>query len=393
MKTKLLSIAALCATMMACSSGSNSNTTVTDRVELPGTVDNEAFANNVESISVMNLQMGDDWSLVQFPELAAGDNYFYVLEYSQFRLISFDKQTGDRVSARTIKGNGPGEITSLTTMFCLGDTICFQGSWYKVLAYDQNCNFLGKIHEFEEGFFGYKICPLASGGFALISPQHPRDVKSLLVTDKSFNTISEHFQTPIFRMFVNPTPSAPYFVNGDTARFFYCCDNHLYTLRGDSEQCIEFVMPKPLTPEIATKESDKMFEYDGLFGDLSGSGRFVHFSYNLGKARYSSMLDKNTNSVVSINYNELGQGTSKLVLDFFKKGAIMLTDGKYIYSVCKNRRMAEILEGHDDLLDARLRETQAQYRAYLERNAEYIKGLDEDERAAANVILKIKLKD
>ena len=68
--------------MMACNSGNNSNTTVTDRVELPGTVDNEAFANNVESISVMNLQMGDDWSLVQFPELAAGDNYFYVLEYS-----------------------------------------------------------------------------------------------------------------------------------------------------------------------------------------------------------------------------------------------------------------------------------------------------------------------
>lgn len=391
MNHKLLTITAICATMMACNSKTEIN--VTDRVELPGTVDAEAFANNVESISVMNLQMDDDWSLVQFPEMTVGDNYFYVLEYSQFRLICFDKQTGDRVSARTIKGNGPGEITMYNTMFCIGDTICLQGSWYKVLAYDKDCNFLGKIHEFEEGFFAYNIRHLSNGNFVLISPQHPRDVKSLLVTDKSFNTISEHFNTPVFRIFVQPTSSAPYFVNGDTVRFFYCCDNHLYSLLGDSEQCIEFVMPKPLTPDIATKESDKMFEYDGLFGDLAESGRFIHFSYNLDQKRYASLLDKYTSGIVSVDYGKQNQGLSDLVIDFFRKGAIMLTDGKYIYSVCKNSRMAEILEGHDDLLDARLKQTQAEYHACLERNAEYIKGLEPEERDAANVILKIKLKD
>lgn len=391
MNHKLLTITAICATMMACNSKTEIN--VTDRVELPGTVDAEAFANNVESISVMNLQMDDDWSLVQFPEMAVGDNYFYVLEYSQLHLICFDKQTGDRVSARTIKGNGPGEITMYNTMFCIGDTICLQGSWYKVLAYDKDCNFLGKIHEFEEGFFGYEIRPLASGGFALISPQHPRDVKSLLVTDKSFNTISEHFSTPPFRMYVGTSATAPFYSIGDTVRFFYCCDNHLYSLLSDSAQCIEFVMPNPLTPEIATKEPEKMYDYDGLFGDLAGSGRFLHFSYRLGKEKYAALLDKNTNNVVSINYNNQKQGTSDLVIDFFRKGAIMLTDGKYIYSVCKNSRMAEILEGHDDLLDARLKQAQAEYHAYLERNAEYLKGLEPEERDAANVILKIKLKD
>ena len=214
-----------------------------------------------------------------------------------------------------------------------------------------------------------------------------------MVTDKSFNTISEHFDTPAFRIYVNPTPSALFYTFGNTARFFYCCDNHLYTLCDDSEQCIEFVMPKPLTPDIATKESDKMFDYDGLFGDLAESGKFLHFTYNLGKERYSSLLDKNTNSVVSVNYNELDQGSSNLVLDFFRKGIIMLTDGNYIYTKCKNCHMSEILEGHDDLLDARLQKTQAEYRAYLESNAEFIKDLNDDERNAATVLLKIKLKD
>ena len=55
--------------------------------------------------------------------------------------------------------------------------------------------------------------------------------------------------------------------------------------------------------------------------------------------------------------------------------------------------MAEILEGHDDLLDARLQKTQSEYRAYLESNAEFIKDLNTDERDAASVLLKIKLKD
>ena len=55
MKTNILTITAICATMLAC----NSKNEITNRVELPGTVDNEAFAANVESISVMNLQMDD----------------------------------------------------------------------------------------------------------------------------------------------------------------------------------------------------------------------------------------------------------------------------------------------------------------------------------------------
>ena len=381
--------------LTASNNGSKTEVAIPSSIKLPGTVDNEAFAANVESISVMNLQLDDDWSVVQYPELAIADNYIFVIQYEQLKLICFDKQTGERVSSRSIKGNGPGEITSLTTKFCIGDTLFVQGSWYKVLSYNKDCKYLGMVHEFKDDFFSYKIVPLAGGKFALVSPQHPRDAKSILLTDHSFNIKSEHFDTPSFRMYVASSATAPFYSVGDTVRFFYCCDNHLYTLCGNTEHSTEFVMPNPLTPEIATKEQDKIFEYkyDGLFGDLAGSGRFVHFSYILGKEKYSTLLDKRTNSVISANYEKQKQSTSGFVIDFFRKGTIMVTDGKYIYSVCKNSQMAEILEGHDNLLDARLQKTQAEYRAYLKRNAEYLKDLDSDERDAANVLLKIKLKD
>ena len=106
------------------------------------------------------------------------------------------------------------------------------------------------------------------------------------------------------------------------------------------------------------------------------------------------MLDKRTNNVVSVSFSEdFEESATGLMLNLFKNGDVFQTDGKYLYAKCKNSDMASILEGHDDLLDARLKETQAQYRAYLERNADYMKGLEPEERNAANVILKIKLKD
>ena len=102
MKTNTITIAAICTAMMACNSN-QTDTAVTNRVELPGTVDNEAFAGNVESISVMNLQMDDDWVFASYPEIVFGDNSMYLLDQMQetlINLICFDRQTGEKVAGR-----------------------------------------------------------------------------------------------------------------------------------------------------------------------------------------------------------------------------------------------------------------------------------------------------
>ena len=396
MKTNFLLIAT-CATMLACSS----NTTVPNRIELPGTVDNDAFAANVESISVMNLQMDDDWTLANDILLGLTDNYIYVLENWQLRLMCFDRQTGEKLSARTIKGNGPGDLNYLNSMFCIGDTLCVYDVNGIIRQYNQNCSFLGKLHEFNNVNYNDNLLRLDNGNYATISflnLSNDTSKYSILLLDKSFNIKSRHFAVQRSQHISHMGSARHYYANGDTIRFFLSCDNHLYTLCDDDEQCIELGLPNPVTPEIAnnavknnsTRELSK--KYDGQFGFLSESGRFILFGYLIDKEVLMTLLDKRTNNVVSTKYVENEEvSTSNILARFFP--TIFQTDGKYIYAKCGNRFMAELLEGHDDVLDDRLKKTQAEYRAYLERNAEYIKGLEPEERDAAMVLLKIKLKD
>ena len=391
---KKLSVAAfaMAALLTACNS---SNTTTTTRIELPGTVDAESFAANVESISIMNLEMDDAWTITDYRKLAFADNYIYISEPRQISLACFDRQTGEKLSDRIIKGRGPGELTFLSTTFCIGDTICVC-TGKNIKQYDHNLNYLGDLYEFDMDMQGYQPVRLNNGNYALLNSPFTMALDSapgIFLTDKSFNVISKYsIAQPSF---IEMTPT--HYVKGDTVRCFLSFDNHLYSICGDTEQTIELIVPNPLTLEVIKDDPNafaKAFEYDGLFGCLCESGRFIVFAYHCNHDNYTSMLDKRTNSVTSIVYNkEPAVSTTDIVVDFFKKANIIHTNDNYIYAECLIRNMNKMLEGHDELLDARLKKTQAEYRAYLERNAEYLKGLEPEERDEANVILKIKLKD
>ena len=398
MKTKLLSIAALCATMMACNNSNDQ--TATTRIELPGNVDNEAFAANVESISVMNLQMDDKWTLAGYQRLVLADNYTYLLENRQLDLLCFDNKTGEKISGRAIKGNGPGEINYLSSAFCIGDTLCIADHKHVIGKYNQKCAFLGRKFELDESFMNYSILRLSNGGYAMVTPfSFSSDTTpAVLLTDSQFNVKSKHFTVPQSNFFISFGPASNYYANGDTVRFFVMYDNHLFTVYGETEQSIEFVLPNPMTLKIVKEMIDadnfNPYEYDGNFNGLGESGKFVTFIYSYDKTRYRLLLDKRTNNVVSIELDEnFEESATGLMLNLLKKAEVFQTDGKYLYAQCKNRDLANILEGHDNILDARLQKTQAEYRAYLERNAEYVKSLEPEERDAATVLLKIKLKD
>ena len=395
MKTHIVAIAAICATMMACN---KTDITITNRVELPGTVDNEAFAANVESITVMNLQMDDDWTFIDYPRIATGDNYIYFLDDRQVRLMCFNRQTGEKQSGRTVKGNGPGELLYMSSMFCNGDTLCVYDSKGIILQYDQKLSFLGKLHELGEDMSRYNVLKFGSKNYALVTTGGGDE--PIMVTDKQYNILSRHFPVQERHNSLGSGVSRPYYSKGDTVRGFLASDNRIFALCGETESCTELVVPNPLPAEVMQKATygeidfQTVFEYDGLFGNLTESGRFISFVYNCDRMRYTSLLDNRTNSVVSIPAD--GGNTDNaagILADLFNKTTIFQTDGKFIYTKAQNARMAELIEGHDDVLDARLKATQAQYRAYLERNAEFLKGLEPEERKAANVILKIKLKD
>ncbi len=398
MNHKLLPIVALCATMAACNS--KTETALPTSVVLPGTVDNEAFVSNVESISVMNLQMDDKWSISGKQKLAFGDNYTYLFVTREFELLCFDNKAGEIISGRAIRGNGPGEITFLYSMFCIGDTLCIYDSRRVLGQYNQNCAFLGRTCELDESFMGYNLFRLGNGDYAMVNPSSfsSDTTPALLLTDNQFNVKSKHFTAPQTSIFVFSGAAPTYYSNNDTVRLFIMFDDHLYTVYGDTEQSLEFVLSNSLTSQKASDlmDSDNFnpYDYDGNYSGLGESGRFITFQYRCDKMRYSLLLDKRTHNVVSINLDEdLEDSAVGFIIKLIKNAEVFQTDAKYLYAGCKNSKLAEILEGHDDLLDARLKKTQAEYRAFLERNADYIKGLEPDERDAATVLLKIKLKD
>lgn len=400
MRNKLTFTAiAVAALMTACNSNNNS-TVVPTSVELPGTVDNEAFAANVESISVMNLQMDDKWSLVGYQRLAFADNYTYMLVTRGLDLLCFDNKTGEKISARTIKGNGPGEINYLNSMFCIGDTLCIYDHNRVIGQYNEKCAFLGKKCELDESFMNYSLMRLSNGDYAMITPfSFSSDTTPvLLLTDSQFNVKSKHFTAPQSNFFITFGAAPTYYANDDTVRFFVLYDNHFYTVGGEKEQSLEFVLPNPMTlkivKEMISDDNFNPYEYDGNYSGLGESGKFVTFIYNYDKTRYRLLLDKGNNSVVSVNLDEdLEDSATSFIINILKKAEVFQTDGKYIYANCKNADIAGFLEGHDDILDARLKKTQAEYRAHLERNADYIKSLEPEERDAASILLKIKLKD
>ncbi len=285
-------------------------------------------------------------------------------------------------------------------MFCIGDTLCIYDSHRVLGQYNHKCAFLGRKCELDESFMGYNLFRLGNGDYAMVNPSSfsSDTTPALLLTDNQFNVKSKHFTAPQTSIFVFSGAAPTYYSNNDTVRLFIMFDDHLYTVYGDTEQSLEFVLSNSLTSQKASDlmDSDNFnpYDYDGNYSGLGESGRFITFQYRCDKMRYSLLLDKRTHNVVSVNLDEdLGDSATGFIINFFKKAEVFQTDAKYLYAGCKNSQMAEILEGHDDLLDARLKKTQAEYRAYLERNADYIKGLEPDERDAATVLLKIKLKD
>ncbi|MBO7477422.1 MAG: 6-bladed beta-propeller [Salinivirgaceae bacterium] len=399
MKFKHLSIAAVCFAAFVMSACNSSDKPIYNRAEFPGTVDKRAFAEKVESISVLNLQMDDDWTLSYVHKLAFSDNYIYMIGSSRWILMSFDRKTGQKLAGRTIKGNGRGEILGFHPLFCIGDTLCIYDYKGIINQYDYKTHYIGKLHEFNNISPDYSLVRLANGNYAFVPIAFNVIDTAIMLADKGFNITSAHFTAPKFDFHIdeaNPT----YYVEGDTVRALFMDDCHIYTLYGNKEQITELVVPNPVTPEKSndlwkTNEAfiDVGKHYDSFYC-LSGAGRSIFVKATVDRKKYLSFIDKYTCKVVSapLPKSKKPNTAADIVVSIFKQMDFFHTDGKFIYAQFRNADLAKLLD-HNNILDARLKKTQATYREFLKRNADYIKGLEPEELDAAKVILKIKLKD
>ena len=393
-----LSVAAfaMAALMTACNS---SDKPIYNRAEFPGTVDKRAFAEKVVSISVMNLQMDDDWTLSYISKMAFSDNYIYMIGSSRWVLMSFDRRTGQKLAGRTIKGNGRGEILGFHPLFCIGDTLCIYDYKSNILQYDHKTHYIGKLHEFNNISPDYSLVRLANGNYAFVATAFNVIDTAIMLMDKDFNVTSVHFSAPQYDYHLDDV-NPKYYAEGDTLRLFMPDDCHIYTLFGNREQITELAVPNPVTPKKsnALSKSGKSVidvgkHYDSFYC-MCGAGRSIFIKAAVDRKKYLSFIDKYTCKVVSApsTKSKKPATAADLVVSLFKQMDIFHTDGKFIYAQFRNADLAKLLD-HNNILDARLKRTQASYREFLKRNADYIKGLEPEELDAAKVILKIKLKN
>ena len=399
-----LTIAALtlAAALTACSS-SKTEVAVSCSIELPGTVDSDAFAANVESISVVNLQLDDDWAFLDGICFGLSDNYIYMIDDRQLLLTCHDRKTGEKLASRPIKGNGPGEINYFKSIFCIEDTLCIYDVKGQILQYDHGCDFLGKMHEFNNLNTNYSIVRLKNGNYAFVLLSNPSTdtASTILLADKSFNITSWYLNVPQVK--ISMAGGYDCYLNNDTISLIPAYNNKLYTFYEGKVQCAELAVPNPITAEVANDliSRDQIYDdlimqnYDGFFYSLNGSGRFLTINYSVDNEYYMSAIDKRTNKAVSVpidGYDDLKQATD-IISGIVKRLFGPKSDNGFIYSTSKIGLMWAMLEGHDDILDARLQKTKDEFHAYLERNGDYIKGLAHEEIYGTNILLKIKLKD
>ena len=345
--------------------------------------------------------MDDDWVFIFDPHFVFSDNYMYMFEDHTMKMLCFDKRTGEKISSRAILGNGPGEIVHFYDMFCVGDNFCVYDEKHIIRQYNSKGAFLGKMHECDDSFSGYNhIMRLKNGDYAFLlrgDRQSDSVRPAILLTDKSFNIKSRYFTIPQSKSSLTVGYANPYFANDDTVRFFLSYDSHIYSLCSGIERNIELVLPNPLTEKIAnsldprdSQYFEKIVSYDGNFSDFGESGRFLVFQFKMSGNYYLSMLDKRTNNVVSKAYYDESES---IIARLFDKMYYLSSDGKYLYGKYFYKDLAALLENLGDQPDERLQKTKAELQACLERNADYIKGLEPEELGEASILAKIKLKD
>ena len=117
----------------------NLSLNVTEEVELSDFID---------SISVVPLEITNDWKYIVYPSISASENLFAVLDAHFYRLMLFDRKDLTLLFSKDIKGRGRGEILSPANSFILGrDTVCvFDSGTGRICMYGKDGGFIDLIN-------------------------------------------------------------------------------------------------------------------------------------------------------------------------------------------------------------------------------------------------------
>ncbi|MBO7477120.1 MAG: 6-bladed beta-propeller [Salinivirgaceae bacterium] len=382
------------------------------KITLPGKISGSEFANAVESVSVFDLKLDDDKNHFLYTYLVCvSDNYIFYLNNWDQTLMCYDKHSGEKVSIRSLRGRSGAELLGAESMYCVDDTICiFEQNGGFIKKYDCHCKYVSTVNK--TAFSGEDVEPLGNKGYAVVSDggfpisedMKKWENKYVSIYDSKFKLVSRYFEIPS----VHYGQTKYYgdrclYTIGDTLRFAYSLGTKLYSYCNGKAVCsYEFLLPNPLPDSYIKNDSKQLWDgekkgYGGFLTNWGETSRFIEFTYTCGGKRYMTLLDKRTNKTFTVK--ELGypeQIKPEESWNFCFGNAIthlLFADGEYLYFDCTTM-LYNYLCRYEKNLDGKIKALLADFKKTIERNKEYLDGLDPDEATNhTHFILKVKLKN
>jgi hypothetical protein len=371
---------------------SNLSLNVTEEVELSDFID---------SISVVPLEITNDWKYIVYPSISASENLFAVLDAHFYRLMLFDRKDLTLLFSKDIKGRGRGEILSPANSFILGrDTVCvFDSGTGRICMYGKDGGFIDFLNNGEEICADY-VYPV-KGNLVAVSQDggslYNRDYVSYYKQDGSLLDRQLKIPNDVYECGVYSGDGQTCFMYNDTLRFIMPFTYHLFSSTLDRLESTYFFETDRAIPAGFFKESDDMMvsignitknEYVWHFHNIFETDSHQIFSYLEGQKSYMAFIDKRTGKI-SINAMTTNPKYDKVSLVniwryVLATTTIIYADNDYLYGYVAPTQYEVLKSVHD--LDSRLESYSHSLGSYIEKNSNLITDAD------TRLLIKIKLK-
>jgi hypothetical protein len=368
---------------------------------VPLDVDNKKeLSECIDSISIVPLEITDNWKYIVYPSIYASDKLFVVLDAHYYRLLVFNKSDFSLLFAKDIKGRGRGEIMTPGNTFILSqDTICiFDQSSGRISMYGTDGRFIDFLNKENEICADY-VYPVRDYIVAVSQDggnMYNRDYVSYYKRDGSLLRRQLTIPDMVYECGVYSGDGPSCFTYNDTLRFIMPFTYHLFSSTLNKlESTYLFDVDRAIPKDYFNKSDDMMIsmgriikdEYVWNFHNIVETDNHIAFSFLEGQNKFKTLIDKRTNAVSTYAMTTSPEHELTSVVNIWRyvlaTTNVIYADNDYLYAYIKPIQN-EVLEA-SKVLDIRLETYSQSTRDYIEKYNEFI---DNDTR----IIVKIKLK-
>lgn len=331
---------------MSCNNKENITYTPENTIELQEPTDcNSSFFSKIDSVTVLDLQVNDEWMYMEYPMMCFTDNYMYFLNTEKLWLGIYDKKTNSIKYSNIILGRGRNECLNVTNLFSVDDSICLfdcatgsaklyspEGSYLRKLnGADVFASELYKIHD---GYIG-----ISEFGFGDDNRQY------ITLFDDAFSSKGRFFEIPelYFDWNIQAGHTIPRYVYNDTLRFVFPFSHCIYSFSTDGIRLsYDFHSSNPIPVNLLKRRDDANYffnelsskGYEQMYEELMETDKYLTFKYCVNNNHYRILLEKRNNQThfLSSNYDSDHLDADGFWSMLLGRSCFLYSDNKYIYA-------------------------------------------------------------